>query len=181
VARALRPLAGEAVARIGLNHLQLEAGGRDVGEVDVSLAGSGDACGPEVGLARSPCSDWPLGHDVSEGEPSARPKHARALGEHSALVGREIDHAIGDHGVERAVLGGQLLDPCSLEAHVLTAAQPLGLGDLLGRHIDAGGGARRTHQRCGREDVHARAAAEIQHALAREQVREAEVVAHARE
>ena len=33
----------------------------------------------------------------------------------------------------------------------------------------------------GREHVHARAAAEIEHALAREQAREAEVVAHARE
>ena len=30
VARALRPLTGEAVARVGLDHLQLEAGGRDV-------------------------------------------------------------------------------------------------------------------------------------------------------
>ena len=129
----------------------------------------------------SPCGDSPLGHDVGEREPSARPKHARRLGEHPALVGREIDHAVGDHGVERAVLEGQLLDPRAMEAHVLVAAQALGLGKLLGRDIHADDRAPRPDLRRGREHVHARAAAEIEHALAREQARETEVVAHARE
>ena len=108
-------------------------------------------------------------------------KHARRLGEHPALVGREIDHAVGDHGVERAVLEGQLLDPRAMEAHVLVAAQALGLGELLGRDIHADDRAARPDLRRGREHVHAGAAAEIKHPLAREQARETEVVAHARE
>ncbi len=68
-----------------------------------------------------------------------------------------------------------------MEAHVLVAAQALGLGELLGRDVHAGDRARRPDLRRGREHVHAGAAAEIQHPLAREQAREAEVVAHARE
>ena len=181
VARALRPLAREAVARVALDHLQLEAGGRDVLQVEIRLAGPGDAGGPEVGLAGGAGGDLPLGDDVGEREPSARPEHARRLGEHPALVGREIDHAVRDHGVERAVLEGQLLDARVAEAHVLVAAQALGLGELLGRDVHAGDGAARADLRGGREHVHAGAAAEVEHALAREQAREAEVVAHARE
>jgi hypothetical protein len=48
VARALRPLAGEAAARVGLDHLELEAG-RDVLQVDISQAGPGDARGHRSG------------------------------------------------------------------------------------------------------------------------------------
>ena len=181
VAGALRPLAREAVARVALDQLQLEAGGRDVLQVEVALAGAGDAGGPEVGLAGGARGDLALGDDVGEREPSARAQHARRLGEHPALVGREIDDAVGDHGVERAVLEGQLLDARAAEAHVLVAAQALGLGELLGGDVDAGDGAARADLHGGREHVHAGAAAEVEHALAREQAREAEVVAHARE
>ena len=131
--------------------------------------------------ARGARGDLPLGDDVGEREPPAGPQHARRLGEHPALVRREIDHAVRDHGVERAVLEWQLLDARAAEAHVLVAAQALGLGELLGRDVHADDRAVRAHLRGGREHVHARAAAEVEHALAREQAREAEVVAHPRE
>ena len=61
------------------------------------------------------------------------------------------------------------------------AAQALGLGELLGRDVHARGGAARAHLSGRCEHVHARAAAEVEHALAGEQAREAEVVADARE
>ena len=61
------------------------------------------------------------------------------------------------------------------------AAQALGLGELLGRDVHAGDRAARAHLHGGREHVHAGAAAQVEHALAREQAREAEVVADARE
>ena len=125
--------------------------------------------------------DLPVGDDVGEREPSARPKHARRLGERLALGGAEIDHAVRDRGVERVVVERQLLDPRATEAHVLVAAQALGLGELLGGDVDAADEARRADLRRGREHVHAGAAAEIQHPLARAQAREAEVVANARE
>src|SRR5215207_11487027 len=64
VACALRPLAREAVGRVALGDLQLEPGGRDVLQVEICLAGSGDAGGPEVGLARGTRCDLPLGDDV---------------------------------------------------------------------------------------------------------------------
>ena len=81
-ARAPGPLAREAVAWAALDDLQLEAGGRDVPQVAIRLAGPGDAGGPEVGLAGGARGDLPLGDDVGEREPSARPEHARRLGEH---------------------------------------------------------------------------------------------------
>ena len=53
----LRPLAREAVGRVGLHELQLESGGGDVRQIELSLAGSGDARGPELGLARGARGD----------------------------------------------------------------------------------------------------------------------------
>ena len=97
------------------------------------------------------------------------------------LSAREIDHAVGDHGVERAVVEGQLLDPRAVEAHVLVAAQALGLGELLGRDVDAG------DEPAG-PTCAAAANTSMPEPLPRsstrspgQQAREAEVVAHARE
>src|SRR5215207_4535598 len=142
-ARVLGPLAREAVAGVVLDKLGLEAGGRDGLQVEICLAGSSDARGPEVSLARGGRGDLPLRDDVGEREPSARPEHACRLGEHPGLVGREVDDAVRDHDVERAVLEGQLLDAPAKEADVPIAAQTLALGELLGRDVDAGDGAAR--------------------------------------
>lgn len=67
------------------------------------------------------------------------------------------------------------------EAHVLTAAQALCFGELLGCDVDPGDRASRPHLSRGREHVHAGAAAEVEHPLGLEQTRESEVVADARE
>ena len=69
----------------------------------------------------------------------------------------------------------------SAEGHVVLAAQALSLGELLGRDVHADGGSGWTRRHGGGEDVHARAAAEVEHALAGDQAGETEVVADARE
>ena len=61
------------------------------------------------------------------------------------------------------------------------AAEPLGLGELFGRDVHADDRAARADLHGGRERVHPGAAAQVDHALAGEQAREAEVVADARE
>ena len=126
--RPLRPLAREAVAGVGLHDLQLEAGGGDVRQVELSLAGPGDAGRPELGLAGGASRDLPLGDDVGERQPAAGAEHARDLGEHAALVGREVHDAVRDHDVERAGVERQLLDPRATEADVLVAHEALGFG-----------------------------------------------------
>ena len=122
-----------------------------------------------------------LGDDVGEREPSSRAEHARDLGEHAALVGREVHDSVRDHDVKPAVVERQLLDPRAAEARRARRAPGARLGQLLGRDVDAGDAAARTDLDRGREDIHARAAAEVEHALARKQAREAKVVANARE
>ena len=64
---------------------------------------------------------------------------------------------------------------------MLVAPEALGLGELLGRDVNAGDGAARTNQSCRRERIHTGAAAQIKHALARRQTRQAEGVADPRE
>ena len=123
-----------------------------------------------VGLARGARGDLPLGDDVGECQPSAGAEHTRRFGEDPALAGREVDHAVGDHGVERAVVEGQLLDSRAAEAHVRVAAEALGLGELLGRDVDPADRALRADLRGGCGTVHAGAAAQVEYVLARERV-----------
>src|ERR1035437_5622698 len=44
---------------------------------------------------------YDLGDDVADADAAARPEHARDLGQHRGLVGREVDHAVRDHHVDR--------------------------------------------------------------------------------
>ena len=61
---------------------------------------------------------------------------------------------------------------------MLVTTQALGLDELLGRDVHAGDRPLRADRQGGHEGVHARAAAQVQHALAGDEVRETEVVAH---
>jgi len=65
----------------------IQAGGREVVQVAIALAGPGDAGGPEVGLGRGPRSDLVLRDDVGEREASTRAQDAGRLREDSRLVG----------------------------------------------------------------------------------------------
>src|SRR5437762_1603569 len=44
-----------------------------------------------------------IGEDVGDRKAPARPQHARRLAKYGALVSGEIDHAVGDDHVHRAV------------------------------------------------------------------------------
>jgi hypothetical protein len=63
-ARALRSFARESVGGIGLDRPRLEAGGPDVFEVPIYLAGASNLRGPKLGLARGRVRDLSLSHDV---------------------------------------------------------------------------------------------------------------------
>src|SRR5829696_1609803 len=147
VARAPRAFAREAVTGVALDLAQLQAGRGDVLPIEIRLARAGDAGCPEVGLTRGARGDLALGDDVGEREPSTGAQDARRLREHTALVGREIDHAVRDHRVERAVIEGQLLDARVVEAHGLVPAGAPCPGKLLGRDVHPGDRAARADLR----------------------------------
>ncbi len=78
--------------------------------------------------------------DISELQRVAGTQHAVDLGEHSALVGAQVDGPIGDDDVRPAITDRQSLGERLAEFDV-AKTQRLGgglcLGDHLGRHVDA--------------------------------------------
>src|SRR5271166_5844966 len=44
-----------------------------------------------------------IGEDVGDAQAAARPQDTEALGEHGGPVGRQVDHAVGDDYVYRAI------------------------------------------------------------------------------
>ena len=81
--------------------LDLEAGGLD------RLRGSRRAASrrrcrrPRATASQvTPSGSWLGADDVGEREPAAGPQRARGGCEHGGLVGREVDHAVGDHAVD---------------------------------------------------------------------------------
>ena len=65
---------------------------------------AGDSAGPEVDVAQRLGWNGPAVGDVGELQPAARAEHAADLGEHGALVGAEVDDAVGDDDVGPAVV-----------------------------------------------------------------------------
>ena len=51
-----------------------------------------------------------LGDDVGHADPPAGAQHPVCLGEHRRLVGRQVDHAVGDDDVDRRGGQGNVLD-----------------------------------------------------------------------
>src|SRR2546423_7257104 len=102
-ARVLGAVALEAVAPVPSRDPQVEARGCELGEVELTLTRAGDAGRPEVRLADSLRADLAIGDDVGERDAATRPQDARRFGEDRVLVGREVDHAVRDDGVEIAV------------------------------------------------------------------------------
>ena len=112
---------------------------------------------------------------VGEVQLAARLQHTEDFGEHLVFKRRQVDHAVGDDQVNRAVLDAELfqvLDEARLELHVgmfepelfrLLVLVFLRNGKLLGGHVDADDAPGRPHEL--REHVHIapRAAAQIDH------------------
>ena len=66
---------------------------------------AGDAADVASRARRAPPGEVVVGHDVGDPDPAARAQHAVHLGEHRRLVGRQVDHAVRDHDVDRRCAG----------------------------------------------------------------------------
>jgi len=51
-----------------------------------------------------------FGHHVRDADPAAGREDAEHLGQHLRLVDAQVDHAVGDHDIDRAVGQGNILD-----------------------------------------------------------------------
>jgi hypothetical protein len=75
------------------------------------MAGAGNTRSPKLGVSRGGGRDLSLSHDVGQREPPRRREHPGHLCEPPALVCREVDHAVWNHGAVRAVVEWQFRDP----------------------------------------------------------------------
>src|SRR5436305_11837961 len=127
------------VVVVGAYRLDPEASGLDRVDVAAARDRPGYAGGPELDIATGAFPQSPAAHDVGERQPAAGSKHARGFGEDPVLDGREIDHAVGDDGVETGVLEREIVD-ARLEkfdlAESVAVSQVSRLGDLLVREVD---------------------------------------------
>jgi len=79
---------------------------------------SGNSAGPEVDALAGVLGDFGADDHVGELETPARAQDAVDLGEHSVLVGHEVDHAVGDDDVDGFVGEGQILDQAMVQLDV---------------------------------------------------------------
>ncbi len=97
-------------------------------------------------------------------------QHPEHLGQHRGLVGGQVDHAVGDHHIHRAVGQRHVLDGALHELHVRRAGlgrvRP-GQGEHLVGHVHPVGEPRLTHPPRGQQHVDPAAGAQIQHASRR--------------
>src|SRR3990172_9246425 len=142
-----------------------------------------DASGPERRVAGDAFGQLRFGDDVGEGKPPSRLEQARGLAEDRPFVRREVNHAVADDRVARRVSQSGRVDVALAVGGVAESgrgAQAPRFGELLVGHVDADHGAGLADLAGGDEAVRPRPAAEIDHRLARLQVSEVKVVAHAR-
>src|SRR6516165_968232 len=101
---------------------------------------TGDSSGPEIDVVDGRLGNWAAVGDVGELQPATGPQHAEDLGEHRALIGTEVDHAVADHDVGPAVVHRQPLGQAFAEldiAHAHRLCRRPRLGEHLFRHVDA--------------------------------------------
>src|SRR4051794_28052277 len=182
VGRADRPLAQEAVVAVHADLADPQPRALDRRGVVLERDGTGDARGPQLGVASRPLLEGAGADDVGDREPAAVAQGPRGGAEGLRLVGDEVDDAVGDHGVEAPGLGRRLLDVALEERDVAVAvavAQRACLGELLTGHVDADDRAGRADEMPGDEGVGAGAGAEVEDTIAGRQLGEVEHVADA--
>ena len=135
---------------------------------------TGDA--PDVGAALGPVGrgEVVLGDDVGDPDPPARAQHPEHLGQHGRLVGRQVDHAVGDDDVDRRrpAAAPPRWCPCrnsTLVAPALAAFARASVEHLVG-HVDAVGESGRADPARRQQHVDAAARAQVEHPLARAQL-----------
>ena len=95
---------------------------------------AGDAAGPLRHVGAGGLVHALVGDHVGDGEAAAGAQHARGLGEHDALVGGEVDHAVGDDDVDGGVGQRDLLEVALEELDVLDAGRG-GVGAREREHL----------------------------------------------
>ena len=101
-ALTIAPCMPSATSWVNSTEIVLEAGRLQAGDVLALGERAGDAA-DEASRARPdpPARQPVLGDDVADPDPAARLEHPCDLGQHGRLVGREVDHAVRDHDVDR--------------------------------------------------------------------------------
>jgi hypothetical protein len=143
------------------------------------LGGPADARGPEVGAADDGVLEGLLADDVGDRQPPTGTQHAGRLGEHRLLVRAQVDHPVGDHAVDAAVIQGECLDAALAELDLRNPGgfgEPARLVQLLRGEVDPVHVTRRADQAGGVEGVQARAAPEVDDTLSRLEVGQVEEV-----
>ena len=152
---------------VGEHHLRVGEPGRGQ-TVQVLRPGQGTGDAPDVGAAFGPLRrrQMVLGDDIGDPQPPARGQHPEHLADHRRLVGGQVDHAVGDHHVDRAVRQRDVLDLALHELHVVGAGldrvRP-GQGEHLVGHVQAVGEPGRADPAGRQQHVDAAAGAQVQH------------------
>ena len=141
---------------------------------------TGNSTGPQVDVSHRLGGDGSTVGDVGELQHTARLEHAVDLVEHGALVGAQVDDAVGDHDVGPAILDRQLLGETATELDVRQTehfARGSGLGEHLVGHVDTDDVAVGADVVGGDEAVEASAGADIDDAFPGAQLAQRERVA----
>jgi len=109
-----------------------------------------------------------FGDDVGDPDPTTRCEHPEHFGEHRGLVGRQVDHAVGDDDIHRGIGQRNVLDGARAELHIartgLGGVCP-GQGEHLLGHVHAVGEAGVPDPAGGQQHVDAPTRTQIQHPL----------------
>lgn len=98
-----------------------------------------DTGGPQRGVAGDALGQLLVAHDVRERQPSAGAQRPRGCGEYRRFFRGEVDHAVGDHAVESAIVERWALDVACAELDLREAGlvgESPRLGELLVGHVD---------------------------------------------
>ena len=122
--------------------------------------------GPRLGRERG----------VEDREASTRTQRAERFDQCAALVVHEVDHAVGDDDVDGAAMDGQVLEIAVQHRDVRQTgvdSRRASAIDHLGREVDADRASGRADLARGFEEIASRPGAEVEHRLARLQLRRA--------
>src|SRR5262245_49494109 len=161
---------------------RLETSLAELGSVLTLLERAGHAPDPELDAAADLKGHLAPHHDVRYREASTRSKDAKRLGENAILVGRQIDHAVGDDDVHGVVRKGNRLDLSLEKLDVVDTGLLLvlaGQGQHFVGHVESVGLATRSHAFGREQHVDPAAGAQVEHRLAGAELGECRRVAAA--
>lgn len=162
-----------ALCTVGVDRDGFEPGLAQQGPVSFDIQGARHAGGPRLEILFA--GEGSEGNGIGHGEPASRAQDPECFAQHRALVFRQVDDAVGDDNIDRSVGKRNVFDGAFQKRGVLNArACAVGLGDrkhLVG-HVDSERASRCPDRTRRDQDFDARTAAEVEHRLARLELRE---------